>query len=53
LLTAVGPVLGGPIGIAAGVLIPALALAVIEFKGGDADPEVDANAYASRGGRGN
>ncbi len=35
------------------LLVPALALAVIEFKGGDRDPEVDANAYEGRGGRGN
>jgi len=35
------------------LIVPALALAVFEFKGGDPDPEVDANAYHGRGGRGN
>ena len=35
------------------LIVPALALAIIEYKGGDADPERDANAYGSRGGRGN
>jgi hypothetical protein len=35
------------------LLVSALTLAVVEFKHGDPDPEVDANAYGGRGGRGN
>jgi hypothetical protein len=51
-LSALGAALT-PLGSAAMLIVPALALAVFEFKGGDADPEVDANAYSGRGGRGN
>ena len=35
------------------LLVPALAIAVLEYKGGEPDPENDANAYSGRGGRGN
>jgi hypothetical protein len=52
LLSALGASMGPGFGLIA-LVVPALALAIVEFKGGDADPERDANAYSGRGGRGN
>ena len=52
LLTALGASMTPGVGLMA-LVVPALALAIIEYKGGDADPERDANAYRGRGGRGN
>jgi len=52
LLSALGASIAPGLGVIA-LVVPALAFAIVEFKGGDADPERDANAYGGRGGRGN
>jgi hypothetical protein len=52
LLSALGASMAPGLGLVA-LVVPALALAIVEYKGGDADPERDANAYDGRGGRGN
>jgi hypothetical protein len=52
LTAAVGASLVPVLGLAP-LLVPAITLAVAEFKGGDPDPEIDANAYSGCGGRGN
>lgn len=41
------------LGVLVPLIVPALAIAVVEYKGGEPDPENDANAYSGRGGRGN